>query len=237
MSLGMRIDTWGRAFKYWWRRDPGEIRYVISKLRKGDIAIDVGGYKGGYTYWMRRSVGAQGRVITFEPQPALAERLKTVVSAFNWQNVKIEQMALSSEPGELVLSLPKGRPVSLATLEPREGEFDQYLVPVQTIDAYLADNKITGLRLLKLDAEGHELEIFRGASETLGRDRPFLIFECEEKHKPGLTSGCFEFLKGMGYKGYFFWDRKLRPVEEFTVEVNQAPGQKHGGANFVFEPL
>ena len=43
-----------------------------SVLRHGDVAVDVGAYKGGYTYWMREAVGDAGTVFAFEPQPELA---------------------------------------------------------------------------------------------------------------------------------------------------------------------
>jgi len=233
----MRIDTWGRAFKYWWRRDPGEIRYVLKHLKPGDFAIDVGGYKGGYTYWMRYRAGKTGRVVTFEPQPALSERLKKLVAAFGWDNVKIEQMGLSSADGKLTLSLPKGRPVSLATLEPREGEeYEKYDVPVETLDHYLERRKLTGVKMIKVDAEGHEVDVFRGAEACLKRDRPRLLFECEEKHRKNLTTDTFEFLKSMNYRGYFFWGKVLRPIEDFRLAVHQVPGQRPSGSNFAFEP-
>jgi hypothetical protein len=63
MGLLEKFKLYHRAFQYWFRDDPAEIRYLQSRLKKGDVAIDIGAHKGGYTFWMRRLVGSSGRVI------------------------------------------------------------------------------------------------------------------------------------------------------------------------------
>jgi FkbM family methyltransferase len=83
-------------------------------LQPGDLVIDAGAYKGGYTYWMRDAVGATGRVIAFEPQPELAAFLERMVEAFRWDNVLVEPMGLSSGRAARTLfvpgqALPSGR--------------------------------------------------------------------------------------------------------------------------------
>ena len=66
-------------------------------LAPGDTAIDIGAYKGGYTYWMRDAVGGAGRVFAFEPQPDLRTRLERMIRAFAWENVSVHGVAVSDE--------------------------------------------------------------------------------------------------------------------------------------------
>jgi hypothetical protein len=81
---------------------------------------------------------------------------------------------------------------------------------------------------LKVDVEGHELQVFRGAARVLSRDAPVLLFECETRHLAGGSlEEVFGHLHGLGYTGSFFKARGLAPVSEFDPAVHQrrAPGR------------
>ena len=97
-----------RAYRYRLRVDPAELRFVCSKLRPGQVAVDVGCHKGAYTYWMRRRVGRTGRVIAFEPQPRQVEYLRRIFIAMRYENVTLVPKGVSNAPGELSLHIPEG---------------------------------------------------------------------------------------------------------------------------------
>ena len=79
---------------------------MVERLRTGDTAVDVGCFKGAYTYWMRRAVGAEGNVVAFEPQPRQVAYLREIATGMQWRNVTIEAQGLSDAPGELELIVP-----------------------------------------------------------------------------------------------------------------------------------
>ena len=89
---------------------------MCSVLNPGDVVIDAGAYKGGYTYTMRRAVGPTGQVYAFEPQPELAAFLRRGIEASGWENVTVEEAGLSNEPGEATLHASAQGPSQLATL-------------------------------------------------------------------------------------------------------------------------
>jgi FkbM family methyltransferase len=74
--------------------DPAEIRFVRKSLQAGQVAVDIGCHKGGYTYWMRRAVGPSGAVYAFEPQPKQVAYLRNTFSAMGYDNVELVPMAL-----------------------------------------------------------------------------------------------------------------------------------------------
>ena len=145
--------------------------------------MDVGAHKGAYTYWMRQAVGPAGKVYAFEPQPVLADRLRALVAGSRYDNVVVENLGLSSAAGTLVLNVPEGGPSPGASFEASAGGGQSYPVPVTTLDEYFDDDQRARIRLLKCDAEGHELEVFRGAHRLLTETRPCLLFECELRHR------------------------------------------------------
>jgi Methyltransferase FkbM domain len=117
-------------------------------------------------------------------------------------------------------------------------------VQVKRLDDLGLDN----VGLIKIDVEGHELAVLRGAAHTLRRHQPTLVIEAEERHHPGAVAAVTEFLGGLGYTGYFDIDGTRRPINEFDPGIHQSSaniaGWKDGWAthgiyvnNFVFLPV
>jgi len=229
-----------RGWRYASRVDPDEIRWMRSVLGPGDVAVDVGAHKGGYTWWMRRLVGDAGRVLAVEPQPTMAAYLRRCVADFDWTNVRVEEVALSSTTGRGHLSLPGLDPSPAASLVgaslPTGGA--RYEVRTDTLDR-LVDAWAPGspVRLVKCDVEGAELDVFRGAGRTLERDRPLLLFECEARHLAGgdMRDVC-EHREALVYSGTFFWRGERLGVDAFDVPTHQVEGRRPYANNFVFVP-
>ncbi len=234
-----RLTFVHRAWRYRVKLDSLEIRWMRGVLSPGDLAVDVGAHKGGYTYWMRRCVGPHGRIFAFEPQRDLAEYLGRVVSIFGWANVVIEPIGLSSSPGPLPLTIPGDGPSPSATFVPGTHEGDARLaeVTVGTLDGYLDRASVRRpVRLIKCDVEGLELEVFRGAEQTLVEHRPALLFESEVRHNPNRSvREVFRYLEGLGYAGSFFWHGRRCPVRDFDPSEQQVLGALPYVNNFLFE--
>ena len=240
-SFLRRIEFRHRAWRYRSRLDPDEIRWMRGVLQPGDVVVDVGAYKGGYTYWMRQEVGASGRVLAFEPQPELAAFLRRGVDAFSWRNVHVEEAALSAVRGERTLCAPGLRPSPSASLvvEPRHGDARRYPVRIDTLDDFVAERRLSRpIGFIKCDVEGHELDVFHGAEEVLTTDRPPLLFECEARHDPSRSvTDVFGYLERLGYRGSFFWRGDRLAVRELDLEAHQTPGRRPYANNFIFVPV
>lgn len=236
----MRPHYLYRAFRARWFRQAGEIRAVLATLRAGDTAVDVGAHKGRYVYWMRRAVGAAGAVVAFEPQPKLAAYLRGVCAAMRWPNVDVREAAVADIPGRAMLHVPGARGVSagasLASAAFADGSPLQYECAVRTLDRDFEG--VARVRLIKVDAEGHELPVFRGAEQLLRSQAPVLLFECETRHlRQHAMADVFGYLDGLGYRGSFFAPTALRPLAEFDPAVHQRLGGRSPYCNnFLFVP-
>jgi FkbM family methyltransferase len=215
-----------RAFDYRFRKARREIEYLRERIRPGDTVVDVGAYKGGFLYWLRRYATEAGRVYAFEPQPALALYLQQIAALQGWHNVFAAEAGVSSRPGsmELFVPAPEGATSPGATLSPTDPSVTHHTmrVPVVTLDAYLGDRGNPRVTCIKCDSEGHELEVFKGAQGILRHHRPLLLFECEKRHLPDSSpAAVFDYLHDLGYRGFFFGPMGLLPVEAFRPEVHQ----------------
>ncbi|MBU0508284.1 FkbM family methyltransferase [bacterium] len=212
-----------RALRARYRDQRAELQAIRNELRPGDTVCDIGANKGSYLFWLSHWVG-RGRVIAFEPQEKLANYLSTICRAMHLDNVTVEPKAVFSRSGQMILSIPGKKDVSPgASLSNRVAEREEcrtVVVPVVSLDDYLAGD--SRVRVLKIDVEGAEMQVFLGAAKLLKTQSPLLVFECENRHlESGSVADVFDFLRELGYVGKFVCGWKLRPLEEFTPDVHQ----------------
>jgi FkbM family methyltransferase len=216
-SIRLRL----RALKARFRDQKAEFEVIRQHLRPGDIACDVGANKGSFTYWLSRWCRG-GRVIAFEPQPELARALADVCQSIGLSNVNVVAKGVYSHSGNRDLFVPEGHQpgASLTQMAKEVESFTILNVPVATLDEYFDPSD--PITLLKIDVEGAEFGVLKGAERILRRHAPLLVFECENRHlAPGNMEGLFSYLKGLGYEGSFVCRRRLLPITEFAAAVHQ----------------
>jgi FkbM family methyltransferase len=210
-----------RGLKARFRDQKAEFEAIRRHVRPGGIACDIGANKGSFVFWLARWY-RDGRVIAFEPQPELARRLAAVCRALRLRNVKVEAKAVYSHSGDRDLYLPIGhQPGASLHRKAVEAEgFATLSVPIVSLDDYFAENdKVT---LLKIDVEGAELQVLKGAARILRQRAPLLVFECENRHlAPGNVGDVFSYLEGFGYQGSFVCHDRILPISKFDAAVHQ----------------
>lgn len=228
-----------RAYRYRYRVDPAELRFVCDCLQPGQVAVDAGCHKGAYAYWMRRQVGAAGAVYAFEPQPSQVAYLREVFTAMGYDNVELVPVALSDTSGHKELHIPCGegqthsaslewkarsggqRVVSASATTSLLAPCSRLTVEVTTLDAVFVDQPL-GPNFVKIDVEGHEWAVLAGARQTLEANHPTLLIECEARHRiDGDVQPMFKLLTSLGYRGSFFCNGQRRPLAEFDPSVHQ----------------
>jgi FkbM family methyltransferase len=211
-----------RGLKARFRDQKPEFAVIRRHVRSGDIVCDIGANKGSFIYSLSRWCGGDGRVIAFEPQPQFAACLTAVCRALKLDNVTVEAKAVFSHSGAQDLFVPKGHsPGASLTHMTREGEsFTTLSVPVVALDNYFGkDDRVT---LLKIDVEGGELGVLKGAERILRRHAPLLVFECENRHlAPGTVGDVFSYLESLGYRGSFVCRDQVLPLASFDAAVHQ----------------
>lgn len=215
-----------------------ELSAIRRNIARDAIACDVGANKGSYMYWLSRWAA---RVVAFEPQPGLATYLADVSRQLRLINVTVEARGVGDRSGSFDLYMPSENSPE-ASLVPIAGA-RTVKVPVTTLDEHFPAGDRVGF--LKVDVEGAELNVFKGAERILREDRPSLLFESEQRHlRDGSTvADGFGFLEQRGYRGWFIHRGVLKPVDQFDAAVHQnAEGERFWKSpdyanNFLFTPV
>lgn len=145
-------------------------RSCLGSLARGSTFFDVGACVGEITRLALETSDIQAHDIhAFEPNPAS-------LAPLNDLGVKVRPVAVGDSPGEATLytAVAPGQADALGSLRRRELEHQQirhgwseYTVEVITIDDYMADQGVHGIDLLKIDVEGHEAAVLRGAQSAI----------------------------------------------------------------------
>jgi FkbM family methyltransferase len=211
--------------------DP-EMDVASRILRPGLTAIDVGANQGLYTHAFART-GA--RVEAFEPQSACLDILRSYERTR--RNVRVHGFALGARAGKAVLTVPRRNGVRVsghARIGDVDGESEQQSINVRTLDSF----EFRDVAVIKVDVEGHESEVLRGAAETIGRWRPMLIVEMEQRHLAESIQDAFARVLSLGYDGSFLDAGVSTPIARFDATRHQRVENADNGGyyinNFVF---
>jgi FkbM family methyltransferase len=170
-----------------WEADVTEVFHHLC--RPETVFVDVGANFGYFSVLAANLIGnrSSGRVFAFEPNPKLAELLTRNVE-INWSiaPVTFQQAAVADEQGELVLYVPKGHGANASLSAPEGIESVPVAVPAVRLDDALPGDLIVDL--MKVDVEGHELSVLKGARGVISRS-PGIHLIMEWSRKQMLQAG------------------------------------------------
>jgi FkbM family methyltransferase len=159
-----------------WLYEPETTRFIWNWLRPGDTFIDAGANAGYFSAMAASLVGPRGQVHAFEPNPRVSRLLERSVELNRFhERLRVNQLALTDRAGSVQLwCRPDGKATDDATTL-RHADRIPVQVESTTLDAYCQASGIGTIRLIKIDVEGAELEVLRGASHVLSAIRPDAI--------------------------------------------------------------
>lgn len=180
----------------------GTLRVMRKCLRRGDVFIDVGSNIGMMTLEAARAVGPSGAVWAFEPAPATHAILRQNVEMNGFGNISALQTALGSERGDAMFYFSPDHLGQSSFIEPQVGG-QEIRVPIQTLDEVMSRESVDSARMLKIDVEGWEIEVLRGASTFLSSSRAPIL--CIEHSVPlcGTKGAIFDFILDINHYQVF----------------------------------
>lgn len=199
-----------------------ELRILKAFVEPNTDVIDVGGNLGLFVYYL---APISNHVHTFEASPKMARILKSGYGKKN--NVTVYETALSDSNGDAELRIPNFEGHSgYATIEPNnsfDGKIDIsdgvsiLTVQKRTLDSFCVEN----ISFIKIDVEGHEEEVLMGAYQLLKKNKPVVLAEVEERHRPNSVGNINKYMVDLGYKTFFLRNNMLESINNFSVESDQ----------------
>jgi FkbM family methyltransferase len=177
--------------------EPEQSALIEALLPKGGVFLDVGANIGYFTVLGGRSVGPTGRVYAFEPVEEIHRLLSTNVSLNGLENVEALALACFSSPGQM--GMERASDSGKSHLSPARAHSKP--VSLTTVDDFVALARIDRVDLIKIDTEGSDLEVLKGARRTVDRFRPAIIMELDHLSRfGGSQSEVLQFFRRCGYE-------------------------------------
>jgi FkbM family methyltransferase len=168
--------------------EPCESAQARQYLKPGMTFVDVGANVGYYTLLAASLVGRRGRVLAFEPSPYAFDRLVDAITRNNLSQVCAIQSGLGDGSGERRLFLPSERGNHSPSMVPNGGG-RPINVSVQQLDDWLTEHEVDCVDLMKIDVEGFEPNVIRGAAKYIQQGKVRAIL-CEFNTYWLETNGC-----------------------------------------------
>ena len=201
-----------------------ELLLLEFLLNKDSVFFDIGANKGEYAYYAERLINPKN-IYLFEPEKKLNKQLNAI---FN--TCQVFDVALSDSSGTHQFKIPVINGIAdncLSSLEVNNKEDNEteaiiYEVRTNTLDSFTTEKNIFP-DLIKIDVEGHELSVLKGAEKYISTHHPTLIIEIEQRHHKDIhIDSIFDSFKQKGYKAYYYSKKQtqLFPYENKTHLTN-----------------
>jgi FkbM family methyltransferase len=190
--ISTRINYFGR-----YERDLLDFAFEFISVNFPDSfsksALDAGANIGNHSLFFSKFYK---RVYSFEPVGDTYEILK--MNTKNIPNISVHNVALSEENGELGVCFDTANIGSARVVNEKTDETIRSI----TLDNFVISQTKQSYGLLKMDVEGHELSLLKGATEFLVTHKPIVIFEMLDRDFVNGNNS-YEYLKSLGYSNFF----------------------------------
>jgi len=197
-----------------WIKGRTDIKFLRYLINRNLNSLDVGAYKGVYTYFISKY---SRMVYAFEPNPKSYKILKRTVD----KNVKVLPYALSDKSSYNFLKIPKGKKgYSNQGGSIRNVKLDKNYGKLKIETKKIDDLKLKNIGFIKIDAEGVELKVLKGAKKLIKKYKPNLLIEIEERYISEPIEKSLQKILNMGYRGFALIGEILTPLKFFDGDKN-----------------
>jgi FkbM family methyltransferase len=191
---------------------------MLSKIKAGDVVLDIGANIGYDTVLFANKVGKKGKVIAIEPDPINFEILQKNIKENKLFNVVAVQAAVGNENKKMEIYESKtnygDHRLWKETLRPAGTSLDREALPVfcRRLDDLLKELEFTKIDFVKMDVQGFEPLVIKGGKETIEKNKPTIFFEYwpwGAKNAGSDVKGMMDFFRKI-YRKIFWVDEYIQ---------------------------
>lgn len=228
IQIRSRNDAMYRSLYHFGDYEPFNTKVYRRLVAAGDVVLDIGTNFGWYSTLFARWVGTAGRVHAFEPVPFIHEYAKDALSLNGHEErVALNFFGLGRKAGQFTVYTFKGLPHGHATAtDLGRDDAIPHQCRIETLDDYCRSNGVRGCSFLKIDVEGHELEVFEGGRDFLGAaDAPVISFEINSdclKNRGIVAGDVVKVLRECGYEHFYSFSIRqgFRKLADVAADVS-----------------
>jgi len=204
----------------------GTLEIIKQCLRQGDIFVDVGSSIGLMTFTASYSVGDDGKVLAFEPDPERFCHLQNSILENKRMNIKAFNVGLGDQRKKEKLYRDRMSPSMIKT----EDSVDFERVKVEVLDQILAKENIPLVNFLKIDVEGYEMSVLKGTRKCLSSPKAPIIcieYSFDFIDKNNCSEDIFDFIKVLNKYSYYQLIKTSHTISKLKPIRSKSDLNKH----------
>ena len=187
--------------------EPGSIQAVAEHLSPDGTFIDVGAHIGYYSLKAATMVGPNGHVISVEPNPQTLPKLRSNIEASHAGVASVWPVACAASESTLQFFAAPESNTGESSLSKENASQEgaapaAYEVRARPLDAIVKEAKLDRVDVIKIDVEGAEFEVLKGAAQTLDEYRPVLIIELVPEQLKSMGASVDQVTQFLASHGY-----------------------------------
>ena len=219
--------------------EAGTIFVMENCLRPGDVFIDVGGNIGFMSLAASKFVGNKGHVYSFEPEPETFAILKNNIEINELKNISASNLALGSakEKATIYSDVDKNKGEASLIKNQSNNAQKESEISIETLDNFATTNDISNIRMIKIDVQGWELEVLKGANNIFTKpNAPIICIEYSKWHKVqnGELLDIYNYITSNDYMIFKLEKGKVRPSK--LIRITGVGDLPHHDNLFCFLP-
>jgi FkbM family methyltransferase len=202
ITMELDISDYQAHYIYFGFTDKG-MEKLFTLCKEGYTVVDVGSNIGYVLLNLAQIVGSRGKVYGFEPDPLNYARCLRNVKLNTFENIHLENAGLGHVVGTFNLTIDSVRNRGGNRISLKTENKDSVAVKVLRLDDFFEVHNITRVDLMKVDVEGFELNVLRGAENFLKKSHPILFIELDDRNLKEQGHSAVELVKyimGLQYK-------------------------------------
>lgn len=185
-TFRLDIHNWN-DWEVYFKAHGKETDQVFALCKPGDIVLDVGSNIGFYLLNFSLHVLPDGQVFGFEPHPVTYQKLCVNLSAGVNTNISVSHLALGDTTGFVEPYVVRESNLGMNRVKVTSAQNDNR-VPLTTLDLFVKERGLTKVDLIKIDVEGFEENVLRGALQTIRTYRPVIHIEIDDENLQAQSS-------------------------------------------------
>ncbi|MCE3278814.1 MAG: methyltransferase FkbM family [Bacteroidetes bacterium] len=197
---------------------------LYDLVKPNSYLFDIGTNIGQTILNFARLSGPDSMIIGFEPDPVNYSRMLQNIELNPFKNIKCYNIALGSVKGQFPLKINSPLNRGGNRISSKETLHDSFLVDVERLDDFVANNNIPKVDLIKIDVEGFEHEILKGGAKTIQQFKPVMFIEVDNSNLQEQNTSAAELINYIRELGY---QKILIAGSEILITSNSMIPQTH----------
>jgi FkbM family methyltransferase len=203
VNFNVDISEYNGHAVYFGLREPATQK-LFSLIKPGMVVYDIGANIGVITLNIAKRIQPRGKVFSFEPDPYNFKCAQANINRNNFSKIKLLNLGLGDEKTTAFLYNvnPNNRGMQRLLQSNSNKEFEKTQVQIDTLDNTAQIFSMPAPSLMKIDVEGFELKVLKGATHIIDEYKPLLFIELDDNNLREQGNTAYELVKFLMQKGY-----------------------------------